>query len=318
MGFIKIPGIDISDADAALADVLNPKTFYSVAAPRKTGSMPTVAIVAGSNAYPQGYHEGDALGLKHVDPNLQAAFIVAGVNIFGTVGTSGMFDRWVPVTIGMGAPTVVADTPNHTDSEPAPLASQHIETYGDLPANGIKQRTPTIILPDAQAVMAAPDKTDNETAPISSQIGLKKVVDGAGIHEEGVGDTDETTEAQNDTVNDMTLMLAAPTVDDAYYFGFNYPWDILWLNIGTAGVGNWAITEEYWNGAAWVACVDGVSDMNQFMVSGLKSFRHTPQGDWATVAWNGLTWYWVRFRVSAFVNIVTQPLGTQAWCEKLI
>jgi hypothetical protein len=31
-------GVDVSDADAAVGEVLAPKTFYSVAAPRKTGT----------------------------------------------------------------------------------------------------------------------------------------------------------------------------------------------------------------------------------------------------------------------------------------
>ncbi len=46
MGFHLIPGVDISDADALVTDVKADKTFYSVTAPRKTGTyVPTVVRV---------------------------------------------------------------------------------------------------------------------------------------------------------------------------------------------------------------------------------------------------------------------------------
>lgn len=48
-------------------------------------------------------------------------------------------------------------------------------------------------------------------------------------HGEGTPYTDETTEANDDTVNDMTLLPATPAVDDAYYFGYATAWD--WVNI---------------------------------------------------------------------------------------
>lgn len=80
-------GIDISDADAAVGDVKSPKTFYSVATPKKTGTMPTVAIVAANDTYSAGYHAGDAGGLDAIDVHLAPANIKTGVNIFGKVGT---------------------------------------------------------------------------------------------------------------------------------------------------------------------------------------------------------------------------------------
>jgi hypothetical protein len=316
VGFIKIPGIDISPADALVSDVKSPKTFFSVAAPIKTGTMPTVALVAGSNAYPQGYHVGDALGLKHVDPNLQAAFILAGVNIFGTIGTSGLFDRWFPVTIHMAAPTVVADPPDHTDSEPAAIDSDLIAVTGDDVAQGVKELTPSVALADAET-HAAPDQTDSETPAIGSQLGLQMLIDGA-VADDGGAETDETAAARNATANDMTLLPAAPAVGDAYMLGSRYPIEVFWLNIGTAGAGNWTLQMFYWDGAAWAACVDEVENSAQFQASGLKYWKHTPQGDWASHAIQGMDLYWVRIEVVGFVNLVTQPLGTQSWWELLI
>ncbi len=244
----------------------------------------------------------------------------AGPGALPTWAPGGTYlNRYLPAPIYLSKAAAVRN-PDRSDAEPAHLSTQHVETYGDLPASMVKQLTPAPTLTDAEDVMAAADQVDAETAAIHTHYGLQKVVDGAGIHDEGVGDTDETAAAQNTTANDMTLMLAGPAVDDAYYFGWNYKWDKLWLNIGTAGNGNWAITEEYWDNVAgsWQTCVGMTSDMNQFMVSGLRYFQHTPQANWTASLWNGMTWYWVRFRVSAFVNIVTQPLGTQAWCERFI
>jgi len=81
------PGADVSDADALVTDVKDPKTFYSVAAPRKTGTMPTVAIVAANDNYPAGYHAGNVGGLDAIDAELAAANINKGITIFGKVGT---------------------------------------------------------------------------------------------------------------------------------------------------------------------------------------------------------------------------------------
>jgi hypothetical protein len=314
MGFLKLRGVDISDADAVLANVLNPKTFYSVAAPRKTGTMPTVALASGSNAYPAGYHAG-AANLVHVEPTLQAAFILAGINIFGIVGTSGIYDRWYPVTIALPPPTVAVVAPDHTDNEPAPLTSQHVETYGDLPASGVKQLTPTLGLTDAESVMAAADQEESDPADFTSQVGMQMLIDGA-VADDGGVETDETAQARDATANDMTLLPAAPAVGDAYMLGSTYKADVFWLNIGTAGAGNWTLQMFYWDGAAWVASVDEVETSAQFQASGLKSWRHTPQGDWATKVIQGMDLYWVRIEVVNFVNIVTQPLGTQSWWEK--
>jgi len=86
--FTSKKGIDISDADAAVGEVMQGKTFYSVAPPRKTGTMATVAIVAANDNYPQGYHVGNVGGLDAIDPDLAPGNIATGVTIFGKVGTA--------------------------------------------------------------------------------------------------------------------------------------------------------------------------------------------------------------------------------------
>lgn len=77
---------DISAANAAVGEVLAPKTFFSVTGAIKTGTMATVALAAGANAYPAGYHAG-AASLTAVDADLVAANIKNGIVIFGVTGT---------------------------------------------------------------------------------------------------------------------------------------------------------------------------------------------------------------------------------------
>ena len=125
-------GVDVSDADALVTDVKDPKTFYSVAAPRKTGTMPTVAIVAANSAYPAGYHAGNVGGLEAIDADLAAGNIKLGVNIFGKVGT-----------YEGAAPTVTeALFLNNTDTWPPDL----IATYTDLESVNIPATAKKVIL----------------------------------------------------------------------------------------------------------------------------------------------------------------------------
>ena len=87
IAFHPAPGVNVSDADALITEVIDPKTFYSVAPPKKTGTMPTVALAPDSSAYPAGYHAGDVGGLPAVDGDLVAGNIKDGVTIFDVLGT---------------------------------------------------------------------------------------------------------------------------------------------------------------------------------------------------------------------------------------
>jgi len=145
---------------------------------------------------------------------------------------------------------------------------------------------------------------------------LKIAVDGA-VADDGGVQTDETAAAQNPTQNDMTLLPAAPAVDDAYYFGHTKRFDIAWLNIGTQGDGVWVITWEYWNGTAWSALSDVADNTNGFTaLVGLHDVSFTRPVDWATADVGGVTGlYWIRARVSSFTSINAQPRGSQSWVD---
>lgn len=78
---------EIGAANALVGEVKAGRTFFSVTGAIKTGTMPTVAIVAANDNYPAGYHAGDGGGLDAIDVHLAPGNIKLGVNIFGKVGT---------------------------------------------------------------------------------------------------------------------------------------------------------------------------------------------------------------------------------------
>jgi hypothetical protein len=123
----------------------------------------------------------------------------------------------------------------------------------------------------------------------------------------------DTTHINEASANDVELVPVA-TVEDAAYFGAYLPFNAIKVDIGTAG--NYVATTvwEYWNGSAWTALTvtDGtVSGGLTFAQDGVVSFSEP--SDWATVAVDSTTMYWVRCRVSAFTSVATAPLCTQAW-----
>lgn len=232
-------------------------------------------------------------------------------------GPGGLYlNRYIPAIIAMAAPTLTKKTPEHTNNEPAPLSTSHHQNYLDDVANYIKRLTPAVTITNAQSIVT-PDHNNDEPAAIGSTAGAQLLVAG-GVADDGGAETDETAAARNTTANDMTLLPAAPAVGDAYYLGSTYPAHRYWINIGTAGAGNWTLTAKYWDGGAWQNCVDEIETSAQFMSSGLKYWQHTPQVGWATKIIQGMDLYWMKIECTNFVNCVTQPLGTQAWAELLI
>lgn len=78
---------EIGASDALVGNVMDTVTFFSVTGGIKTGTMPTVALAAGSSAYPAGYHAGEGGGLVAVDGDFVAGNIKNGVVIFDVTGT---------------------------------------------------------------------------------------------------------------------------------------------------------------------------------------------------------------------------------------
>ncbi len=136
-GFVGVATVqDIADADALVGQVLNPRTFYSVTGARKTGTMATVALAPGANAYPAGYHVG-AASLTAVDGDLAAGNIADSITIFGVLGTLAgrdsaaseallaMFQAWV-------AKGTMNNVANVNDNNTVTLSQATLNQYADV------------------------------------------------------------------------------------------------------------------------------------------------------------------------------------------
>jgi len=150
-------------------------------------------------------------------------------------------------------------------------------------------------------------------AVVSREVATGEPVGGA-VADDGGVQTNETSAANNDTTNDMTLLPAVPAADDAYYFGHASPWDWLELRMGTAGNGIWTVVWEYWNASAWSALPSLNDGTSGFVLSGTRQVTFTRPGDWAQTTVGGIVnLYWIRARVSGYTSIVTQPKGNRAF-----
>ncbi|AGG07370.1 hypothetical protein C1O63_1558 [Dehalococcoides mccartyi] len=126
-------------------------------------------------------------------------------------------------------------------------------------------------------------------------------------------DTDETTQANNATANDIHLLPSPGAVGDGFYFGLNNPFDRVVVNIGTAGVGTWTITWKYYNGVTWTALTIKTDETSHFRTSGLKGCHWVRPLDWTATLIAGMNLYWVKSEITAYTSMTTQPLGNQAW-----
>ncbi len=135
------------------------------------------------------------------------------------------------------------------------------------------------------------------------------------VADDGGALTTQTSEAASITVNDLTLLPAAPVQEDAYYFGAASKFTYIYVHIGTNGAGTWTITWEYYNGATWVALSIADEDINSFKGgTGVRYVSFSAPASWATTTINSIAnTYWVRARLSAYTAITTQPKGNQAW-----
>lgn len=195
-------------------------------------------------------------------------------------------------------------------------ATSNRKAYDDQPTLYIR-RTDSEPTVSASVAIVTPDVSQEATVAPATEFGLQWPVAGA-VADDGGSETDETSAATNATANDMTLIPAVPAVDDAYYIGHGGQFDRIWLNIGQSGNGNWVVTEEYWNGASWAAFTVTYDSISSFIGgSGMVQVTFTLPGDWALQTIQSKNLYWMRFRVTSYTSITTQPKGTQAWVEVL-
>lgn len=169
--------------------------------------------------------------------------------------------------------------------------------YGDVSSNI------TVITPASPDGLGITDRVFSVPGGVASALA-----------DDGGTFTDETTEANEATVDDMTLLPATPAVGDAYYFGSDIIFQQLAFDISTAGAGSWTIVWEYWDGSGWVA-LDGIDDGTTGFTTGgnvVVSWEIAVAMTPTTVNGIGPYW-WVRARVSVYTSITTQPLGQQVF-----
>ena len=138
------------------------------------------------------------------------------------------------------------------------------------------------------------------------------------LSDDGGAFTDETVDAKDIGLDDVTLLPAVPVVNDAFYVGYTtQKFGGVYFDISTAGVGTWGITWEYYNGTSWGALSNVTDNTTGFTVQGVNIITYDVPTDWAQVAVNGLTAYWIRGRVSSYTAITTQPLGAMIYLPML-
>ena len=124
--------------------------------------------------------------------------------------------------------------------------------------------------------------------------------------------TDETTEANNATTGDMTLLPASAAQDDAYYFGGLVPFARLNLTISQVGTGTYTLAWEFWNGTAWTAVSNLTDNTTNWKTTGTNSVVFDRPTTWATTTIGGVgPMYFLRAVVDAG-TVTQQPLGTIA------
>ena len=138
------------------------------------------------------------------------------------------------------------------------------------------------------------------------------------IAEDQGGDTytTYTTEANEDTADDVVALPATPAVHDALYIGHaTVQGKGADVNLSTAGAGTWTVTWEYSKNDGTWAALAGVTDGTTGFkaTAGVKQVTWTVPTDWGKALVNNVYGYWVRARVSAYSSVTTQPLVGQIW-----
>jgi hypothetical protein len=135
----------------------------------------------------------------------------------------------------------------------------------------------------------------------------------AAIADDGGVYTDETTEANEATADDMTLFPATPAANDAYLIGMSAQFSRVLFNVSTAGVGTYTVAWEYWNGSGWSALTGVTDDTGAFKNAGLNDVVFTLPSNWAATTINSQgPFYYIRAKIDAGTT-TTVPLAGRAY-----
>jgi hypothetical protein len=138
------------------------------------------------------------------------------------------------------------------------------------------------------------------------------------FYDDSAAITDYTVQANEATAGDWYMSPTIPTVGDAIYFGSLEQFNGVYILNSVAGVASvntvWAL--EYYNGSVWgtlSTLTNTVGANLEFVATVHAEATFTPPANWATVAYNGVTAYWVRWRCTTSSTFGTRPVSTQAW-----
>ncbi|MDX9804105.1 MAG: hypothetical protein RBS96_08890, partial [Dehalococcoidales bacterium] len=137
-------------------------------------------------------------------------------------------------------------------------------------------------------------------------------------HDEDGLDSDETAEANDPDLDNMTLLQADGAIEDWYAIGYTSEFDGIVVSISQAGAGITLSQLDYSKGGgSWGLLSPIMNQLDNYTSTGKRWFTFARPLDWATdtiAGLNGL--YWIRLKSSATGAGYSQPLGAQAWILK--
>lgn len=117
--------------------------------------------------------------------------------------------------------------------------------------------------------------------------------------------TDASLDLNTFSRDSVSMVLVA--AEDYLYYGRYKPFPALYFEFSTANTNAGTLTVEYYNGSTWNAVSELLDETKHFTRSGFIYFEQPD--DWATVAVNGSTQYWLRFKPSVDLSAGTSLLG---------
>lgn len=127
--------------------------------------------------------------------------------------------------------------------------------------------------------------------------------------------TDDTRDANDAGASDANVFPnTGAGTDDAVYFGHDERFSLLKINTGTAGVGTYTVTWEYYNGTAWASLIDLTDGTSNFKTTGLQTVSYAISDDWAKTTVDTDNRYWIRARRDAG-TLTTIPAVTQCFAS---
>jgi hypothetical protein len=132
--------------------------------------------------------------------------------------------------------------------------------------------------------------------------------------------TEQTSEARNSTIDDITLWRGTPQVNDAYYFGgtSRFTGLILAFSRAAASLDMTTVWEYSTGGGGWSPLNTNLWEDHtiglQSQLLGRRVLRFDPPGGWATDTIGTMqNLYWIRCRCTVYNASATLPLASQAW-----